>query len=159
VVGWSEDPSGVIRAFLYDSNEGIQALSLGGSWGFGFRINASGQVIGRSQNAAGDTQAFVYDPVTGIQELSLGGSWSDATDINDAGQVVGYGQTANGETHAFLYDPTHGLIDLNDAVNDPKGFLIEIARSINEKGQILAEGSSTGKNKYQPLLLQLGEAP
>jgi probable HAF family extracellular repeat protein len=155
VVGWSEDALGATRAFLYDPNDGIQPLSLGGSWGFGYRITASGQVIGRSQNASGDTQAFVFDPVTGILELSLGGSWSDATDINHAGQVVGYGQTANGQTHAFLYDPTHGLIDLNDAVKDPKGFVIQIARFINEKGEILAEGSNTAQNKLQPLLLQL----
>ena len=75
-------------------------------------------------------------------ELSFGGSWSDATAINEAGQVVGYAQTAGGETHAFLYDPTQGLEDLNDVVNDPKGFLIQIARAINEKGEILAEGNN-----------------
>ena len=162
VTGWSQDASGVVQAFLFDPSQGIQPLSLGGSWGFGYRINASGQVIGRSQNLLGDTQAFVFDPITGMLELSFGGSWSDATAINEAGQVVGYAQTAGGETHAFLYDPTQGLEDLNDVVSDPKGFLLQIARFINEKGEILAEGNNaedSAQNKYQPLLIQLEEAP
>jgi len=66
---------------------------------------------------------------------------------------VGYGQSASGETNAFLYDPTQGLKDLNDLIADRKGFVIQIARFINEKGEILAEGINAGQGTHQPLLL------
>jgi probable HAF family extracellular repeat protein len=135
----------------------LTELSLGGTWGTAVCLNEAGQVTGRWQDTEGHGQAFFYDPATGMQTLALGGASDHAYDINDAGQVARYGQTASGETHAFLYDPAQGLKDLNDVVSGPKGFVIQVARSINEKGQILWEGYSTGQNQYQPLLLQLEE--
>jgi probable HAF family extracellular repeat protein len=65
---------------------------------------------------------------------ALGGDASAALDLNDAGQVVGasFG-------HAFLWED--GVMhDLNDAVVDLDGWVLETATAINASGVIVGHG-------------------
>ena len=58
---------------------------------YGWRINASGQVVGVCQTSTGDDRAFLYSngAMTYLGTLP-GYLYSKATGINDNGQVVGW---------------------------------------------------------------------
>ncbi len=72
---------------------------------------------------------------------------SKASGINAAGQVVGnYNLVGNtGTTHAFLYDTVHGMIDLNSLINPSSGWVLNVAQSINDFGQITGTGTIGGQ--------------
>jgi probable HAF family extracellular repeat protein len=86
------------RAFLWDSQNGIQNLgTLGeGQFSFAYGINTSGQVVGDSDVFEGSLEhAFVWDSQNGMQDLNSlippnsGLELHQARAINDAGQIVG----------------------------------------------------------------------
>ncbi len=89
--------------------------TLGGTYSFGWDINASGHVAGEA-DLAGDAvrHAFLWKPTTpngtigAIHDLgTLGGSLSFAEGINDCGQVTGSSRTTDDEAvNAFLWTPT-----------------------------------------------------
>jgi probable HAF family extracellular repeat protein len=77
---------------------------------------------------------------------TLGGRSSAAYGINDAGQVVG-GSSLSGDSayHATLWD--HGtVIDLNsflDSNTVSAGWVLDVARGINDRGWIVGSVSNT----------------
>jgi probable HAF family extracellular repeat protein len=60
--------------------------------------------------------------------------------INDAGVVVGMAEVADHTWHAFSWDPANGLVDLNDVVTVPAGFILDRALEINDAGWIVGDG-------------------
>jgi probable HAF family extracellular repeat protein len=66
--------------------------------------------------------------------------------INDLGQIVGYslpGSSQFFDAHAFIYDGT-GIVDLNDLIDSQEGWLLNIGQGINDRGQIVGEGTRDG---------------
>ena len=157
VVGWSDNSSGVHRAFIYDSANGMKDLndSIPADSGWTLYeaagINTDGKIAASSY---GNTQpdpsivcdyysgagppvgaALVLSPTTtanyAVQELGyLGGYFSRATSISDSGKVVGDSYTAPcGGERAFFYD--EGA--------DPKmqGLSMSEAKGLNDSGKVV----------------------
>jgi len=94
---------------------GVTALgTLGGTYSYGYGINASGQVTGYSGTSTGAYNAFLYtegamldldallapsSPIAGQITLQIGEG------INDAGQIVANGCYNSGPCEAFLLTP------------------------------------------------------
>src|SRR3954470_2469314 len=78
----------------------------------------------------------------GLKSLGLQANRSRARDINEAGQVVGDTFSSPGDFyHAFVY--TNGqIMDLNALIDPALQVTLTQGTAINDKGQILANGSS-----------------
>ena len=117
--------------------------TLGGSYSTGFSINSSGQVTG-SSNTTGDSSyhAFLISPpYTAMTDLgTLGGTYAFSLGINSSGQVVGYSQTTGGSNDAFLYTSATGMVDLNTLLPSGSGWVLGVAKTINDAGQITGNG-------------------
>lgn len=122
------------RAFLWNSNTGMQNLStFGRNVSRALGVNNAGQVVGEF-----DGRAFLWDSSSGIQDLgTLGGNFSAALAINNAGQVAGISTTGNGnEVRAFFWESSTGMQNLGTLPNFPSD---SIARGINDTGQVVGE--------------------
>lgn len=131
--------------------------TLGGSYSIGKSINDRGQVVGNStvvNNGNQYTHAFISNKYFMKDLGTLGGNNSFTNKINAYGQVVGTAEVADGSLHAFT-TKKGVMTDLNKLV-DPKTLIalasidpttslstpliLKNAVSINDKGEILAEG-------------------
>ncbi|MCX5891288.1 MAG: HAF repeat-containing protein [Deltaproteobacteria bacterium] len=122
-------------------NPGVPAIA---SWANA--VNAIGQVVGTSYTTVFIYHAFLWSGgvMQDLGTLPGSGSASEAYGIDTAGQVVGWSDTAtSGDPipHAFLY--SDGVMhDLNNLVqNLPAGDVLAAAYGINDRGQIIAQGS------------------
>jgi len=118
---------------------GMQDLgTLGWAHSLAYGINDNGQVVGRL--AANDNQtwhAFLWNG--GMQDL--GGTQSTAYDINNAGLIVG---ESGGQ--AILWENGQ-MKNLNSLIDPNSGWVLQSARAINEKGQIVGKGSFNGQTR------------
>jgi probable HAF family extracellular repeat protein len=91
VVGQSSAPSKAMSdpAFLYSGGQLMSLGILGGEYGQGRAINASGDIAGYSALATGSYHAFLYSGGQMIDLGTLGTDYSVAYGLNAAGQVVG----------------------------------------------------------------------
>ena len=106
-------------------------------WGGGRAINAAGTVVGEVVETS-EFQAASWDATGHLTNIGtiLGARRSMSWAVNDVGVVVG---TADG--HGFIYLDGHAT-DLNRMV--PAQFTIEWGISINNRGQIGANGRCGG---------------
>jgi probable HAF family extracellular repeat protein len=153
VVGQSDTTGDAHRAFLY-SGQGMLNLGTlpGGDESSATAINLHGQVVGWSSTTTGK-RAFLWSQGTGMINLgSLTGGATGATGINKHGQVVGWEQRTNGLLSAFIWTEQAGMRDLNDLLTPNTGWRAEIARGINDFGQVIGEGSYLNGNTRAVLL-------
>src|SRR5262245_43411328 len=150
---WRADKSGAYVPLDLGFPAGTGRSSLRG-------INNDGDVVGDARFIGGPGHAFWwrldrhghYAPT----DLgTLGGRGSGALDINNRGQIVGRSSIAGGALHAFLYDAA-GMHDLNDLVPPDSGWLLDTARSINDRGQIVGLGIHDGE--FHAFLLNPSES-
>ncbi len=116
----------------------------GGTTSFARQINDDGFVIGFGDTAASPAHAFLWSSSAGMVDLgTLGGPTSAAFDINNRGVIVGTSMTASGARHAFAY--VNGQMrDLNDMGIAGPGWVLEVAASINDRGDIVGWGKFNG---------------
>lgn len=155
VVGESQTINGFLHAFLWTpampkGNTGsmIDLGTLGGTYHGGARgVNDAGQVTGMA-NIVGDaaSHAFFYDGA--MHDLgTLGGNSSEGYGINAAGSVTGYSQMPGSKVeHAFLWTSEAGMVDLNTLIDPSLGWELNIARDINDAGQITGSGRIGGQD-------------
>ncbi|HEY0673596.1 MAG TPA: hypothetical protein VGD27_15060 [Longimicrobiales bacterium] len=137
---------------LWENGVPREIPNLGGAtWNTPMDINEAGHVVGFSNigdEPAGSPRLFAFlwtGGSTAINLQTLGGdNMSQAYGINARGQVVGRSCGATG-CRAFLYD--HGVMyDLN-ALLDPQGGKLELARHINDAGVITGNITHGGRVK------------
>lgn len=130
----------VPHAFIYTPGVGMKDIGgPAGQWSQGRAINDAGEVAGALQ-LNGSWHAFVYTPDRGLEDLgTLDGVSAEAWAINSATQIVG---SSGG--HAFLYSRGQGMIDLNRTIPDRSGWVLTVARGINNRGEITGWGTING---------------
>lgn len=108
-------------------------------------INNNGDVVGYSKGPRG-MRAFLWNKKAGMRELGVlpGGDSSRALAISNLGEIVGSSTSASGD-HAFIWTDQTGMVDLNNASSADLGVVLFEAHSINDRGQIIAMGGSTGE--------------
>ena len=149
VAGDSYDAMANESAFRYSGSmlSDLGVLNLGES-SVGFGINSSGVVAGMSFVVSVSHFAVTWSGTT-ITDIS-GGIDSWANDVNDGGDVVG---TMGALGKAFVY---HGasLTDLNTLVMGGDPMTLNVARSINNGGDIV--GSATTASGLRGFLFHAG---
>jgi probable HAF family extracellular repeat protein len=151
----------VSHAFLYRNGVMIDIGTLGpvGSYSAATSINDLGQIVGESDvEEYTSRHAFLYRNGQMIDlGLPAGAEASLAFDINNAGQIVGAVAVPGSapffpNLRAFLY--VNGrMVDLNTLLPANSGWTLEIAASINDKGQITGRGIYQGSTKAYLLTL------
>jgi probable HAF family extracellular repeat protein len=128
--------------FLWTPINGVPGLD---SMTFPFAMNRYAHVAGIAGN--GFTRAFISrNPALPATDLgTLGGSLSGANGINNYDWVVGWAEATNGGgPRAFLHDGTQ-MIDLNNMLWNPGGWLLREGLAVNDAGQIAGEGALNGQ--------------
>lgn len=158
LLGFYTRPDGTRTAFVYDDATGLQRLDQGG-FVDGHAFNNAGDVVGYGLTASGQRTSFLYrDGVAtslGTLGSAIGGvDGGQAADINNRGWVVGYSATSDTQYAAFLYRDGR-MYDLNDLLRpgDAGRWQLQSAGQINDRGQILAYGTSRSRHTIASFLL------
>lgn len=111
---------GIIHVATYSSGVVTDLGSQGGSFGFGYGINNSGEVTGYTYKS-GNINAFLYN---GTSISNIGPNTGIGVAINDAGQIAGTFTNSGNHSEAFLYDGssiTHLGMLSGDNYSSPSG--------------------------------------
>jgi probable HAF family extracellular repeat protein len=148
IVGQSDIATGDTHAFLYKRGKMKDLGTLGGSSSAAVAINDLDVAVG-SAALTGDANthavAYYHGKVVDLGVLSVGDSAANA--INDLLQIVG-ASGFNSETNdirAVIYTGSK-FIDLNTLIDPKLGIVLNNAIAINDKGQIVAQGSDVDGN-------------
>jgi probable HAF family extracellular repeat protein len=131
------------RAYLWSAGRMIDLGTLGGEAATATGLNNLGEVVGISVTADGRSHVFewsggVLKDLNARPPGTLHVPVINALNaINDYGQAVGI-VTVKREMHAMLYD-NGNIEDLNEYIAPYKNLTLEIARGINDRGQIVGE--------------------
>ncbi len=114
-------------------------------------VNDAGQVVGMGP-VAPDHHATLWQNGV-MQDLgTLGGTRSEALAINAGGQIVGRSAAPGDHTwHAFIYDEGRMWALAPLVAQGGKGWQLQSARAINDRGQIVGMGMRDGQRR--PFLL------
>jgi len=149
VVGLSLTASGVQHAVLWQ-NGGITDLGsiTGGGSSLAYKINDKGVIVGYAVDANGIDQAVVWQngAMTVLPDHQSNGH-SIAYGINNAGIIVGrsdvYTRSGGWQQDAVLWQ-NGVLIDLNSLLPENSGWVLNVAYSINNNGEIAGIGTYKG---------------
>lgn len=120
---------------------------LNGTYGSATALNVSGNIVGQADTILGDIHAFVYN--SGVSPTDLGTlpstllSYSAAFGINKDRTIVGTSYTDSGY-HAFVV-ACSDMTDLNTLIPSTSGWVLQQARGVNNKGQIVGYGLINGQ--------------
>jgi len=149
VVGKADtDTFGATHAFLWQNGQMQDLGTLGGANSLACRVSDSGAVVGSAETGIGDTRhAFIWQNGLMRDLGSLPGlPDSVACGVNTSGQIVGYvePQTDAPGKRAVLWFKGHAL-DLNALLPARSGWILTQARAINDRGQIVGNGTWNGQ--------------
>ena len=149
VVGLSMTQSGVQHAVLWQNGTLTDLGSIaGGGMSAALAINQSGTIVGYAVDGHGIDQAVVWQngAMTVLQDLDSNGH-SLAYSVNDAGIIAGrsdfYTDSQGWQGHAVLWE-NGALIDLNNFLPANSGWVLNVARSINDNGEVAGMGTYDG---------------
>lgn len=152
------------HAFVYSNGSMVDLGTLEDhNFSEGSAINASGQVVGTSSITGGgnSSRAFLYANGAMINLGTMGGIASFGYGINAAGQAVGsvlVGTDYRDRAihNAFLYSDGE-MIDLNTLIDPSSGWTLSVATDINDAGQIVGWGVTSGGQTHAILLTPVPE--
>ena len=115
--------------------------TLGGTYGHGAVINASGQVTGAARTDGDAAEhAFLWNGTSMLDLGTLGGTYSAGTGINASGQVTGWASTdGDAAYHAFLWKWRRIANDLGTL-----GGTSSYGAGINASGQVTGAARTDG---------------
>ncbi|VAX39083.1 hypothetical protein MNBD_PLANCTO03-485 [hydrothermal vent metagenome] len=144
VVGASLLDNGPVHAFFWSDGTMTDMGTLGGASSRAWDINETGQIVGWAQDTDAARRAFLFeqDTMTDLGTLP-GAKMSEAYGVNNAGQIVGMSWVPGQGPHAVLWDGGIAL-DLNDLVENNSPWTLQVARQINNSGQIVGYGRLEG---------------
>jgi probable HAF family extracellular repeat protein len=146
IAGYSLDANNKQHVFLWEEGNMTDLGSMGEAYCYPESINERSQIVGYAYSSVNSSgHGFLYDHgiVTQLGVLRAGDTFSRAYCINELGQVVGDSSMAYaGDGRAFLYE-SGSMTDLNDLIA-PSGWVLTSARSINDSGQIVGNGTLNG---------------
>jgi hypothetical protein len=153
-VGIAHDSSWAFLPFIHNNSTGMQQLAIdtnyqSGEW-YAVAINDSG-LIGGHVIAATNQSLPYYWPNKSSNPVKItmpaGFPYGEIYGINASGQMVGImwsSDQAGATEHAFIFDTTHGVRDLNALFDASSGWVLNFARDINDKGQVVGYGEKSG---------------
>lgn len=149
-VGASDLANGSVRATLWSPTRGLFTIFFNNSrYTEAFGVNDSTQMVGVGQ-VGRRILAFRFDPKTlAFQRLNglRGAPETYAYALNNAGQAVGAsGRREFNRRRAVLWLRTRA-IDLNSRIPAGSGWVLWSANGINDRGQIVGEGTFNGRKR------------
>jgi probable HAF family extracellular repeat protein len=144
--------------FLWTKSQGMQDLgTLGGDFGRGYAINNEGQAVGVTSLSNGSVRAFLWQ--SGMMKnlgALKGDGCSSAYAMNSNGQVIGASFACDFSTvHAVLWEQG-SIINLNRFVRPGSGITLTDPSSINDRGEIVVDGTLNG-NRHAFMLVPCKE--
>jgi uncharacterized membrane protein len=155
VVGLSALPRDlVMHPFVWDAANGMTDLfgassELNNPF-FTITINEHGVVAGSAVDPSFNFYPFVWRKVGGKWKQTDLGVNSVPTSINASGQVVGYGSIS------FLWEDGGPALDLSTVV--PSSITVGEVNQINDRGEIVAQGTDANGNHSAFLLIPCDES-
>jgi probable HAF family extracellular repeat protein len=154
VVGFSDVAGDLANhAFIWDRGVLTDIGTLGGDTSTANWINDAGQVVGIGDLPDGTHHAFVWRKGN-MTDLGTVGSdpCSNGFHINASGQVVGTSTDCLGTIlHTFLWE-NGSMIDLSAQVLPGSGFAFVEPVAINDRGEIVGNGTLTNGDVHAVLL-------
>jgi probable HAF family extracellular repeat protein len=149
VVGEAYDKQGRYQAFVWTEKAGLRVIGPADTYSAAATVNQRGDVI----VYAFTNGSWLYrDGIPTKMELSK--RWpSQPRGMNACGVVVGSFGANSDESEAFLWDDKSGFRNLNDLVAMNSGWKLEVASSINERGEIAGWGDHGGDDDAGFLLI------
>lgn len=146
IVGSSLIDDGPLHGFVWFGSM-VDLGTLGGASSEAWDVNDLGLIVGSAENHDGVRRAFLIKegPMRDLGALS-GARASEAYGINEAGQIVGSSWVPGDGPHAVLWDDGE-VIDLNDLAGPDSSWKLQVARAINEYGQIVGYGRLEGNTR------------
>ncbi len=152
------------HALLWQNGAVTDLGSLGGTGKFGgniaFAVNNKGQVVGNS-DLTGDTanHGFIWQNGHMTDMGMLPGDVGSASlAINDIGDVVGVSLDQNFNVRGFVWR-NNAMVDLNSLVPPDSPLYIELACSINARGEIVGQGIDKTTGELRGYMLTPGAGP
>jgi len=135
VVGDLYDKAGSYAAFLSDSAHAMMTIGPPNRYSSAIAINESGHVVIQAFS-----QAYLYADGK-LAQLDLSRQYpSQPRAISDCDVVVGsFGPFADAN-HAFIWEKSNGFRDLNSLIPSDSSWKLEVATSINNRGEIVGVG-------------------
>ena len=149
VAGEAYDKQGRYQAFVWDEKAGLRLIGSANTYSTAPAINERGDVV---VYAFTEGSSLYRDGALTRMELSQ--RWpSQPRAINNCDVVVGSFGSNSDESEAFLWDEKGGFRNLNDFIPRDSGWKLEVASSINERGEIVGWGDHSGQDDAGFLLI------
>lgn len=150
VVGLSMLADGLIHACSWQGGVATDLGTLGGFQSTAYAVNNPGLVAGSAETIEGLLYPAIWDgglllPLP-VPPDHLGEAWG----LNDSGHAVGYIEDFAFARRAARWIGGE-LLDLNSALPDNSGWVLEEARDINNSGQIIGVGQFFPPNQQTGL--------
>jgi probable HAF family extracellular repeat protein len=143
------------HAFLWGRGKLTDFGTLGGNLVEVIGLNEAGEIVGKA-DLPGSLTYHAFLAKNGMMtDLGTqdGDPCSDAISINEKNQIVGYSEDCSGNFgHAFLWENGH-MTDLNAFVLVGSDLTLTVATSINDRGEIAAEGVLPNGDQHAVLLI------
>jgi uncharacterized membrane protein len=149
VAGEAYDKQGRYQAFVWDEKTGLRLIGPADTYSTAVAINAQGHAVVYAFTQG----SSLYRDGT-LTPMQLSTRWpSQPRAINACDVVVGSFGANSDESEAFLWDAKNGFRNLNDLVPRNSGWKLEVASSINERGEIAGWGDHGGEDDAGFLLI------
>jgi hypothetical protein len=151
IVGDTYDLKGHYHAFLWDTEHGSRLLSTPDEeYSSALALNQRGEVMVRAVPGG----LFLY---SGGKFQPIDAPQTAVRGLNKDDVVVGSFGPKPEEQRAFVWDKADGLRDLNALIGTDSGWKLEVATSINDRGEIVGWGDHGETENAGFLLVPMGK--